>query len=398
VLRVIDGGLIETASAPSVPNPEAPASGWQSPVAADAAAAAPARRVVVPERRPAAGAVVADGAGWRARALARTGGETPLIRAFDLFLLERKGLDRSSKTISFYEQQVGEFVVWVAENHPDVRRVEDVDKTLVVRYRVYLAERPAKRANVRDKETGRLQKDSLQASQRALRTFFGWATDEGYTVDARILKLEKTKLPDKEADLYHLTQLRKMLGICDIEVEKLIVRLLVGTGGRISEIPGISLRGSDGLPDLSLDSLDRGHADLRLRWDAGTKGLKTRRVPVCTRLVTEAKRYEARHRPDVDNPQLLISRLRRPYKASGIDSLMDRLQRRVGFRVHAHAFRHTFGTVCVQMGWNLERLRYAMGHEDYDVLRRYVKLACERDLGNLKEWAEFIAAPPRPVG
>jgi len=27
-----------------------------------------------------------------------------------------------------------------------------------------------------------------------------------------------------------------------------------------------------------------------------------------------------------------------------------------------------------------------MGHEDYDVLQRYVKLACERDLGNLKEW------------
>jgi len=77
-------------------------------------------------------------------------------------------------------------------------------------------------------------------------------------------------------------------------------------GARISEVPGISRKGPDGLPDLTLDSLDRGHADLRLRWDAGTKGVKTRRVPVCTRLVTEVKRYEARHQPETRRDALLI--------------------------------------------------------------------------------------------
>jgi integrase len=38
----------------------------------------------------------------------------------------------------------------------------------------------------------------------------------------------------------------------------------------------------------------------------------------------------------------------------------DRLQRRVGFRVPAHAFRHTFATVATQPGWNFELLRAAM--------------------------------------
>lgn len=41
---------------------------------------------------------------------------------------------------------------------------------------------------------------------------------------------------------------------------------------------------------------------------------------------------------------------------------MDRLQRRVGFRVHAHAFRHTYATVATKLGWNFEHLRAAMGH------------------------------------
>jgi hypothetical protein len=58
-----------------------------------------------------------------------------------------------------------------------------------------------------------------------------------------------------------------------------------------------------------------------------------------------------------------------------VDAMMDRLQRRVGFRVHAHAFRHTFATVATQLGWNFERLRAAMGHADYNVLQRYVRLA-----------------------
>jgi integrase len=74
--------------------------------------------------------------------------------------------------------------------------------------------------------------------------------------------------------------------------------------------------------------------------------------------------------------------------------MMDRLQKTVGFRVHAHAFRHTFATVATKLGWPIEYLRAAMGHADYAVLQRYVKLAAERDLGPRKEWLEFIVASP----
>ena len=66
----------------------------------------------------------------------------------------------------------------------------------------------------------------------------------------------------------------------------------------------------------------------------------------------------------------------------------------VGFRIHAHGFRHTFATVATQLGWNFERLRSAMGHEEYMTLHRYVRLAMDRDLGRLEDWAVFIAVPP----
>ena len=46
------------------------------------------------------------------------------------------------------------------------------------------------------------------------------------------------------------------------------------------------------------------------------------------------------------------------------------------------------------LGWSFEPLRAAMGHSDYKVLQRYVRLALERDLGCRRELAEFIVTNP----
>jgi site-specific recombinase XerD len=83
-----------------------------------------------------------------------------------------------------------------------------------------------------------------------------------------------------------------------------------------------------------------------------------------------------------------------PYTRFGVDQMMDRPERGVCFRVHAHGFRHTFATVATKLGWNFEHLRAAIGHSNYAMLQRYVRLATERDLGSLKQWADFIVANP----
>jgi integrase len=193
-----------------------------------------------------------------------------------------------------------------------------------------------------------------------------------------------------------MTQLRAVLAACNPRVpqEELSVRILVGSGLRASELCGLALVGPDGLSDIMLDSLARGRVELRVRWDGGAKGHKARRVPITPKLAAAIKRYEARHRPDLPHGALLINEHGRPYQRYGLDSVMDRLQRRVGFRVHAHAFRHTFATVATKLGWNFEHLRAAMGHADYKELQRYVRLATERDLGDRRDWLDFIVANP----
>jgi integrase len=203
-------------------------------------------------------------------------------------------------------------------------------------------------------------------------------------------------VPDKEPTVYHIAQVRKVLAACNpaVPTEDLVVRILVGSGLRRAEICGLAVLGPDGLSDVMADSLARGRVELRVRWDAGAKGRKSRRVPITPKLAAAIKRYEARHRPETELSQLLINGHGAPYQGPGIKSMMDRLTVRAGFRVHAHAFRHTFATVAAKLGWNFEHLRAAMGHSDYGMLQRYVRLATERDLGPRAEWVELIASNP----
>jgi hypothetical protein len=53
-----------------------------------------------------------------------------------------------------------------------------------------------------------------------------------------------------------------------------------------------------------------------------------------------------------------------------------------------------FEAVATKLGWNFEHLRAGMGHSEYGMLQRYVRLATERDLGWRKDWLDFIVANP----
>jgi integrase len=84
----------------------------------------------------------------------------------------------------------------------------------------------------------------------------------------------------------------------------------------------------------------------------------------------------------------------RPLSYSSVNELVRRTRELVGFHFTVHQFRHTFATVEAKLGWNFEHLRAAMGHSDYGMLQRYVRLATERDLGPRSDWLDLIANNP----
>ena len=313
--------------------------------------------------------------------------QPPVAAAYQHFRLDRQGMLVSARTLEYYDGMVLPFLRWLdAEGVP---RFDRLDVARVRLYRAQLAVRPGRRGSP-------LQPKTILESHRAILCFLRWARREGYHVDDRILELKAPRVPDKEPTIYHIAQVRKVLAACNpaVPTEDLVVRILLGSGLRRAEICGLAVLGPDGLSDVMTDSLGRGRVELRVRWDAGAKGRKSRRVPITPKLAAAIKRYEARSRPETDLPQLLINEHSKPYQGPGIKAMMDRLTLRTGFRVHAHAFRHTFATVAAKLGWNFEHLRAAMGHSDYGMLQRYVRLATERDLGPRADWLELIASNP----
>ena len=111
--------------------------------------------------------------------------------------------------------------------------------------------------------------------------------------------------------------MKKILAACNpaVPTEDLVVRILVGSGLRREELCGLAVVGPDGLSDVMTDSLGRGRVELRVRWNAGAKGRKSRRVPITPKLAAAIKRYEARHRGDTELPELLINEHGRPTRA-----------------------------------------------------------------------------------
>ena len=317
----------------------------------------------------------------------RSDAPNQLHEAYDLFRLEKQGALLSPSTLHFYDLQLAKFFAWLDRNHPEIDRFDALNADVVRRFRAELAATPGRYDRP-------LQPESLHASHRAIRVFLRWAELEGHVVDPRLLRLPAPRLPHKEMTVFHANQVRELLGACKWPVEELMVKILVGSGVRMSELCGLSIKAPDGLSDLMIDSLDRGYAELRIRWDAGAKGRRSRRVPITPQLAASIKRYVSKHRAESSETGLLLNRRAEPFIKGGVEALMNRLQHRVGYRVYAHAFRHTFATVATQMGWNFERLRAAMGHADYSVLQRYVRLAAERDLGSAKQWQDLVVIDP----
>jgi hypothetical protein len=212
--------------------------------------------------------------------------------AYQHFRLDKQGSLVSLKTLQHYEWTIRPFLRWLDEEHPEVLRCEQLGVDMVRQYRVDTSQRLTTRGRLPEPAT-------LNDLHRLLMTFLRWAEDEGYAVDPRMHRLKAPRVPLKEATVLHIAQLRDVLAACNPErpQEELIVRMLVGSGVRAAELCGLAVRGPDGLPDLMLDSLDRGRVELRVRWDAGARA----RSRGESRSHPNSRRRSSATKPDIAN-------------------------------------------------------------------------------------------------
>jgi integrase/recombinase XerC/integrase/recombinase XerD len=138
--------------------------------------------------------------------------------------------------------------------------------------------------------------------------------------------------------------------------------MLYNTGARVSEIIGVRAK------DVVLD----GGACVHLHG----KGRKQRHVYLSLASKRQLRRYYRRAgHPLPDGPVFRSERSSARLGRSGLFQMMRRLAHASGVpHCKPHTFRRTFALAMLRQGCDLYTLQHLMGHEDIQMLRRYLAI------------------------
>jgi integrase/recombinase XerC len=265
----------------------------------------------------------------------------PLVREW---LMDLQVLGRSPQTIRWYRQKMD----WYLRNG-GVAALEQLNG---YEFKRYLAELQGRG----------LAPNTVHGCFETVKAFANWAARENYPIDPAVLRARAPKVPQLEMETYSDAQIEALLREAPEGWPRMAILILLGTGMRVGELCALTLTDVEDEGDAAFLKIQRG------------KGGKFRRVPVSRRLRRELVRYLNRVRPDTKAQELLLRPDGRLVRVETVIELFQRLRQRVGFRVHAHKFRHTFATSYLRQGGEIERLRRILGHTTYVMVMRYVHL------------------------
>ncbi len=263
-----------------------------------------------------------------------------------------KSENKSPRTIEVYAASVAGLADWLDEQGR-LRTVGEITRHDLADWMTHLIEtRSASTANVR---------------YRALQQFFKYLLGEGEITRSPMEAMRPPAVPEKPVEVLPLDTVRALLKQCEgtdfiSRRDAAIIRLLVDTGGRLSEIG-----------NLTTDSIDLDHDQVTVLG----KGRRPRVLPIGTKTSLALSRYlrKRREHRHADRPELwLAEKNRPPMTGNGIKLMLRRRGRALVpplENLHAHQFRHTAAHEWLAAGGNETDLQRLMGWRSPQMLRRY---------------------------
>lgn len=206
---------------------------------------------------------------------------------------------------------------------------------------------------------------TVSADFRALQQFFKWLTREEEIDRNPMDGAEAPLVPEQPVPVLEVEQLRALVESCkgnDLvsRRDNAIIRLLIDTGGRLSEIA-----------DLTVDDVD---------FDAGVchvmgKGRRSRALPFGQATALALGRYLRSRAKDrqANLPVLwLADKGRGALRSNGIAQMIRRRGNALGIEgLHPHQFRHTAAHRWLAEGGGETDLMRIMGWKSSQMLKRY---------------------------
>lgn len=280
---------------------------------------------------------------------------TRIADAIDAFVIDRKARGHTMRTVETYEKRLVWVVNWLHDQ--GVEHLENVTPTHIRSYFLWMQHK------------GRAAW-TIHGQARVIKTFFRWLVADGWLEVNPMANVKMPKLPKVMLPAITKGDIKKLLAATDNTRDYALIMFLLDTGLRISECA--NLLGKD---------IDIKAGTVMVREGKGKKdrqtyiGAKTRKAMI--------KYFRDAYGGYPEPRQPVWVNLRNKYSAmtvEGLREILERLGRKAGVKgASPHAFRRTMALWSLRQGMSIYHLRRILGHEDLQVLTRYLDLV-ESDL------------------
>lgn len=223
---------------------------------------------------------------------------------------------------------------------------------------------------------------SLHRKICCLRSFFKFSLQEGY-ISADPTKTIKSPKIEKSIPVFmDNEEYKQFLDVADNLRDKLLLRILLATGMRVSEVES-----------LNIGHIDQNKCTVKV---VKGKGKKQRIIDIDPTTITIMQQYirNERGQPDdqKDSDALFLNCQQTRLSKRSIQRIVKKYRERAGIekKITPHKCRHTTGRLLLEGGMDIRVIQEEFGHKSLSTTEIYTKVTNEHRMREYRKAHPFI--------